>query len=174
MSIRVKSADNSSSRHNCGGAILDELNILTAAHCIVRSRGVEIVAGDYDLETTEDSEQRRQVIKQIRHEAYPSIGTVAPYDIAILTLDKPLEFNEYVEAANLPDFDQIHEGNVDIFGWGSMSNMSRPTFPSILQTAKLEIIPIMDCFQIPRMVGTPLHTTNICTGPLDSNLDGIH
>lgn len=55
-----------------------------------------------------------------------------------------------------------------------MSNVSRPMYPSILQTAKLEIIPILDCFKIPRMAGTPLHTTNVCTGPLESNLDGIY
>lgn len=171
VSVRVKSANNVTSNHNCGGAILDEKNILTAAHCIVRTRGVEIVAGDYDLKNKEDSEQWRQVVKQIPHEAYPSVGTVAPYDIAIFTLDKPLEFDEYVQPIKIPEADEIFAGDVQIFGWGSMSNKSQPAFPSLLQTAVLQIIPILDCFQIPRMMGTPLHTTNICTGPLDSNLD---
>lgn len=171
VSLRWSSSEFIPGRHFCGGSIITPKHIVTAAHCILTNGLVTAVAGAHDISNPDTNEQSRKVIKQIGHERYPGGAVVAPYDIAVLFVEKPFEFNEFVNSVVFSEQDKIHKGNAQIFGWGSVSNSSRPQLPTILQTKTLEIININRCFLLPNMIGTPLHSTNLCTGPLNSNTD---
>ena len=57
--------------NSCGGSVLNKNYILTAGHCC---NGVDfsfqIVAGEYNIEEVDGTEQRRDVIQRIIHEDY--------------------------------------------------------------------------------------------------------
>jgi secreted trypsin-like serine protease len=122
--------------HFCGGTILDSTTILTAAHCaraggpmaLEQSNFIVLagsVKGSYPR-------QRRAVCRTIAHELYDSGITggqfnkvssdLDPYDIALMKLKEPLEFNENVYPACLPSID-TSDSNLDgkigfASGWG--------------------------------------------------------
>ncbi|XP_076167241.1 serine protease 1-like [Ptiloglossa arizonensis] len=155
--------------HFCGGTILNSQWIITAGHCVlaIPSYGSFVVkAGKTNLKLTESTEQSVKVVKSFVHEKYP--GNVAPYDIALLKLEKPLKLNEAVKAIGLPASGSIPTGTSVLSGWGSTSKTSSVVMPDTLQYVELPIITLARCKEaVEELTGpSPLDPTNVCSGPL--------
>ncbi|KAL7728841.1 hypothetical protein ACLKA6_004190 [Drosophila palustris] len=156
--------------HYCAGTVINEHWILTAAHCLTSPQAVAqsvIVAGSHDIHNRRGeaaSVQMRSIDYYVRHELY--LGGVNPYDIALIYTKKPLEFNEYVQAAALPEQDAQPEGYGTLYGWGNVSMTAVPDYPHKLQLANMPILDMTLCEQILARSGLELHETNLCTGPL--------
>nr|XP_034178176.1 trypsin-like [Osmia lignaria] len=156
-------------QHFCGGSIINSQWIVTAGHCVlaVPSYGNFVVkGGKHSLNTVENSEQVIIVEKSFVHPQY--VGNVAPYDIALLKLSKPLMMSSVVKAVSLPRAGSSPSGTATLTGWGSTSRSNNPIMPDRLQTAKLPLIDLATCKRaVEYLVGpSPLHETNVCTGPL--------
>ncbi|XP_041315204.1 coagulation factor X-like [Pyrgilauda ruficollis] len=91
----------------CGGTILNENFILTAAHCINQSKEIKVVVGEVDREKKEQSESMHTVDKIFVHSKF--IVETYDNDIALLKLKEPIRFSEYVIAACLPKADFANE-----------------------------------------------------------------
>lgn len=93
---------------------------------------------------------------------------VGPYDVAMLLLETPLDFTDYVQPINLPEAQSSHTGNVILSGWGSIT--PRYTIPNNLQYIELPLVDYETCKNsLNQLIGSsqnPLHQTNVCTGPL--------
>jgi secreted trypsin-like serine protease len=79
----------------CGGAILNEYWVITAAHCITEDNGtvtpissIDIVVGLYDLLTPTSGFQRKDVTQIIRHPNYND--NTLDHDIALIRLSTPV------------------------------------------------------------------------------------
>jgi len=93
---------------------------------------------------------------------------VGPYDIALIKLKSPLTLTSAVQAVKLPKAESEPSGNATLCGWGSTSSSRIPNMPNKLQHINLTYIDIATCSDaIKRLTGSsPVHETNICTGPL--------
>lgn len=127
-----------------------------------------VVAGRHNLNFHESMQQRRNIIRSQTwiHERYT--GGVAPYDIALIRVDPGFEYNSFVGPIELPVANERHTGDVQLHGWGSISTTHWPILPDILQTVVKPIISLTECAEA--FGPSPLHETNVCTGPLSGGI----
>lgn len=91
----------------CGGSIINNNFVLTAAHCMYTSeleernkKDIIVKLGLTDVKN-ESYVQELEVSEIFIHEKY-RLGPVYDYDIALLLLNKPIEYNPFVRPICLP------------------------------------------------------------------------
>merc|ERR1711942_358358 len=135
--------------HNCGGSIVDETTVVTAAHCCYGQSvsGMQIVAGAHFLSTDEDNTKQTTALTDIIiHEEYDhtSFGI---NDICLLKVATPFVFDDAVAPCTLPEQDEAPEDGVDCenSGWGNI-NQDRPVNnPDELQVVVTPAISQAEC-----------------------------
>lgn len=151
--------------HSCGGTIINKEWIVTAAHCISNPVGMSAIAGLHKRAEVDERTQQRVIDFGRVHEQFG--GGVGPYDIALLHVSEPFEFNEWVSPATLPSREQIHEGETHLYGWGQPKAFQF-TAASTLQTMTTDILNYDACLE--RMpANSSLAQSNICSDSLQQS-----
>ncbi|XP_028998615.1 coagulation factor X [Betta splendens] len=87
----------------CGGTILNEYIILTAAHCMNQSRYIYVKLGEFDTLVDDGNEATHYVETIVTHNKYRPDTYLN--DIALIKLTKPIKFSRYILPACIPEQD---------------------------------------------------------------------
>jgi len=128
VSLQKFNATTGTYKHFCAGTIYDTTHIVTAGHCVYNqlnsTQNIQVVAGAYDITKNETSQQRVTISSICLHPNYTSGGSAGSYDIAVLTLNSSLTFNNFVSGLNLSAAGHFPSGNCIIPGWGNQFPVS--------------------------------------------------
>ncbi|XP_059107367.1 coagulation factor IX isoform X2 [Peromyscus eremicus] len=154
----------------CGGAIINEKWIVTAAHCLKPGDKIEVVAGEYNIDEKEETEQRRNVIRTIPHHHYNATINKYSHDIALLELDKPLILNSYVTPICVANREYtnifLKFGSGYVSGWGKVFNKGRQA--SILQYLRVPLVDRATCL---RSTTFSIYNNMFCAGYREGGKD---
>ena len=152
----------------CGGTLISNRFVLTAAHCVVDEDFSEfsIVAGELNRNGDDGTEIKLEVKRVILHPDYFRYkkGQVRD-DIALLELEKPAHANGFVQIASLPE-SETTSGNVKAAGWGRTTGN---VYSDKLLIAHLKIVPRSEC----RKVNDKITSKKICAISKGKELHGI-
>jgi len=144
----------------CGGSLISNREILTAAHCT--GNGIRwVVLGEHNLNIA-DGEQRVQVCSTINHPNYNSNNQ--QNDFAILRLCNPVTFTKNISPACLPSSSNNYD-NVQavVSGWGTQSESGSQ--PSTLLEVNVDTMTNAQCTTSPMQYNPSWIFSNmICAG----------
>ncbi|KAM4691125.1 acrosin-like [Rhinophrynus dorsalis] len=158
--------------HHCGGTLINKQWVMSAGHCFKPNDKLKvwkIVIGAHQLSKSEKHIQTRYAAGIYVHESYTRENV--KYDIALLKLDKPVEFNNYAQPACLPlDTTPVEPMNdCYIAGWGIKKEEDSKA-ADILQEARLQQVFVPLCNSTNWYDGK-IHEYNLCAGSEQGGVD---
>ncbi|XP_073242452.1 chymotrypsinogen B-like isoform X2 [Porites lutea] len=154
ISLRVRG------RHICGGSLIRDDWIVTAAHCVDRNpapSAYTVVVGGHRRTGSTSVQQRLRVITLHKHSGFSTQNL--KHDVAVLQLERPVQLSDKVNTVCLPDQDADLNSNCYITGWGR--TYGGGPLPEILQQARLPLVSHSDC---KKKYGTVDRSAHLCAG----------
>lgn len=159
ITLRRKPSEVDSFRHSCGGSVLNERIVLTAAHCVVdRIEKQYVVVAGTSHRTGNDGVLTR-VAKFVWHERYN--GSIYDNDVALILLESPLPLNKHsITPVSLATTAPNAGDVVTITGWGALKEGSAS--PEVLQSVDIPIVSNEECAE--KYDPSPILESMICAG----------
>lgn len=159
-------------QHNCGGSILNERWLLTAAHCIISpsKSDYRVVAGSNAWRLTGNNEQVMQVEQIIVHSGWNMANV--KNDIALIKVSGSFKLNKAVAPICLPGNDQFDQRTCVTSGWGKTTHGGVGS--DDLLKVDLPIVANSVCASRYRNVqGAEIDAQKICAGSLTVSGKGV-
>ncbi|CAC5399727.1 Chymotrypsin-like serine proteinase,Trypsin delta [Mytilus coruscus] len=149
--------------HSCGGSIIGEKWVVTAAHCVEGSpvSSLRIAAGS----TTWNSGGETRLLSSFTmHPDYDGFGDGFPNDIAVLELESALPFSSSIAKIEMADDEGDFAGDkCMITGWGLTND--EPGLPDVLQEVTMTVLSNTDCTdRWSTVTGADINGGHICIG----------
>lgn len=155
------------SYHSCGGSIINERTILTAAHCLAHAQATNLRV--HVGETTREVKNAGHLFEVeaiYHHELWK--GTTQDYDVGLIRLARSLAYGPTVQPIVLATKkDVIKNGNyATVLGWGYTSQMGPPSDDLLM--ARVPIVPQSTC---KRQMGGMITKRMLCAGFRNGGVD---
>lgn len=169
---------------HCGGVLINDRYVLTASHCVngkdipTTWNLVEVRLGEWDTSTDQDCEglgvdadcspDPMDVVieRRIPHPQYNPQSSEQYNDIALLRLDRRVEYSDFVKPICLPRTADLKEKSsvgqrLQVAGWGRTATAR---YSNIKQKVGVDGVDLSQCNQVYQREGVTLLDGQLCAG----------
>ncbi|XP_049283469.1 CLIP domain-containing serine protease 14D-like isoform X4 [Anopheles funestus] len=175
--IEFKRYDGSFGFH-CGGTLINERYVVTAAHCVMPINGMwkvhRVRLGEWDLATATDCQEDictdtpidLDIEDIVVHKKYGSCDNSNANDIALIRFTRPVQYSKTIRPICLPLSESLrnrdHVGHTaHAAGWGKTEARTTSEKKMIVE---LNIMSLQECQSIFQSYSVLLKTIHMCAG----------